>query len=270
MTANRICENTDGLVRRLCGGMFRTGFSLVEVLMVIFIIALMLAILIPSLGKAKSMAMGVKCSNNLKQIDVAMNLYTQANDETYPCAKDPVSEIFSNDPNVQYWLWMGRGWRFLVKPYLDININISREKPSVLLCPQDRLAKVKFESTSYGYSMAFYHSPEQIDSLNNPAYPGKTSLIKPSMPQKRSNVARPGGKILVGEWLSNHFPTKGDDKGWWAWNGCRNYLFADGQIRFLKAKEIRQANDKLPDVNLTKGGINGQDWPTTPLTEYKQ
>jgi prepilin-type processing-associated H-X9-DG protein len=43
--------------------------------------------------------------------------------------------------------------------------------------------------------------------------------------------------------------------------GSRNYLFADGQIRFLKAREIREANDRLPDANLTIGGIKGTDWP---------
>jgi len=249
-------------IRKKFDGKRHIGFTLVEILVVIFIITLLLALMMPALGKVRSMAMRMKCSNNLEQIHVAMNLYTHSNDDTYPCAEDPVSSTIAHDPNVNYWLWMGRGWRFLIRPYLDIN-NI-KKNPSVLFCPIDKVSKEKFESTSYGYSMAFYHSPEQIDAMTRPQ--DTYSSPKPSVPQKSSNVGKPSAKILIGEWLSNHFLIKGNDPGWWGWDGCRNYLFADGQIRFLKAKEIREANDKLPDANLTKRGIKGQDWPVNTAT----
>jgi prepilin-type processing-associated H-X9-DG protein len=108
--------------------------------------------------------------------------------------------------------------------------------------------------------MAFYHSPEQIDSMSSPA--DTYDSVQLSIPQRSTNVANPSGKILIGEWLSNHMRVDTDkDSGWWCWVGSRNYLFADGQIRFLKAKEIREANDGLPDANLTIGGIKGTDWP---------
>ena len=93
------------------------GFTLVELLVVIAIIALLLSILMPSLRKAKSMAMRLACAHNLKQIDLAVSFYLNENDNTYPCAQDPVS----TEP--PYWLWMGRGWRFLVEPYLGGNID---------------------------------------------------------------------------------------------------------------------------------------------------
>jgi len=70
---------------------------------------------------------------------------------------------------------MGRGWRFLVEPYLGGNID--EKNPSVLFCPQDHIAKDKYESTSYSYSMAFYHSPEQIDDMNSPPTP--TPILNP-------------------------------------------------------------------------------------------
>jgi prepilin-type processing-associated H-X9-DG protein len=108
--------------------------------------------------------------------------------------------------------------------------------------------------------MAFYHSTEQIDTMSSPADTyGPNSL--PSVPQQCSDVAHPFGKILIGEWSSNHSYINGSDKGWWGWQGRRNYLFADGQVRFLRAGRIRPARDGLPDANLTIRGIKGTDWP---------
>lgn len=235
------------------------GFSLLELLVVIAIIALLLSILTPSLGKAKSAAMRLRCAHNLKQINLAVILYLNANKDTYPCAQDPVS----GDPSNPYWLWMGRGWRSFVEPYLGGGIDANN--PSVLFCPQDRVSKDKFESTSYAYSMAFYHSPDQIDSITSirDTYdiPGQPSVARPSVPQRSPNVARPSRKILIGEWLSNHLRVNGNDPGWWGWQGCRNYLFADGQVLFLEATQIREANDGNPNPNLTEHGIKGIDWP---------
>ena len=227
------------------------AFTLVELLVVIAIIALLLSILMPSLRKAKSMAARLTCSHNLKQINLAVGFYLNDNDNFYPSAQDPVSI----DP--AYWLWMGRGWRFLVEPY--VGVRIDPNNPSILFCPHDRTSKQKYESTSYAYSMAFYHSPEQIDDMNSPA---DTYGIPrhPSIPQRSLDVLNPSGKILIGEWLSNHSPIA-NDTGWWTWEGSRNCLFADGHIRYLKAKQIRPARDQLPDANLTIHGIRGTDYP---------
>jgi len=196
------------------------------------------------------MAMRLECAHNLRQIDLAMRLYLEANDDTYPCAQDPVST------NPFYWLWMGRGWRSFVQPYLVADIN--KKNPSVLLCPADCSDPNKYESTSYGYSMAFYHSPQQIDDMNGTA--DTYSNPQPSVPQRICNVANPSGKILIAEWFSNHLPIDQDD-GWWCWEGQRNYLFADGHIDYIKATQIRPANDGWPDANLTLHGIKGRDYP---------
>jgi len=232
------------------GYSIKFGFTLVELLVVIAIISLLLSILIPSLRKAKSAAMRVKCAHNLKQIDLAMSMYLNASDNTYPCAQDPIST------NPFYWLWMGRGWRRFVEPYIGGNIDVNN--PSVLLCPADRADPAKYESTSYAYSMAFYHSPEQIDSMSSVDDTYKNPC--PSIVQKSFSVANSAGKILIGEWFSNHYPID-EEKGWWNWQGSRNFLFADGGVHFLRATEIRPARDGLPDVNLTIRGIKGLDWP---------
>jgi prepilin-type N-terminal cleavage/methylation domain-containing protein len=225
-----------------------TGFSLLELLVVIAIITGLLSILMPGLRKARLIAMQLKCTHNIKQIDIAMNLYLNANDDCFPCAADPLPS--------GYWLWMGRGWRSFVEPFLGGNIDANN--PSVLFCPMDYTAKEKYESTSYAYSMAFYHSPQQIDGMSSSENTYSNPL--PCVRQRTTDVARPSGKILIGEWLSNHSLIE-NDKGWWCWEGSRNFLFADGQIRMLLAKQIRPARDGLPDANLTVSGIKGVDWP---------
>jgi len=242
------CRNSFGL--DAAGRRLRGGFTLVELLVVIAIIALLLSILTPSLRKARAIAARVGCAHGLKQIGLAMDMYLAGSENTYPCAEDPIST------QPAYWLWMGRGWRRFVEPYLGGHIDANN--PSVLYCPQDRIARDKYESTSYAYSMAFYHSPQQIDAMSTPA--DTYSNPQPSIPQRNADVARPSAKILIGEWQSNHTPVK-EDTGWWCWEGARNYLFADGQVSFLQARQIRPARDELPDANLTLHGIKGADWP---------
>ncbi len=224
------------------------AFTLIELLVVISIISLLLALLVPSLAKARSLARRVTCSHNLKQVGLAFDMYMGDHDTVYPCAQDPVSTA------PPYWLWMGRGWRHRVQKYLSTNIDVNT--PSVLLCPADRTDPAKYESTSYAYSMVFYHSPEQIDAMS--ASTDTYTNPQPSIPQRAGHVANPSAKILLGEWNSNHAPYE-NDKGWWEWQGTRYFLFPDGQTAYLAARKIRPARDDLPDANLTVHGIQGRD-----------
>ena len=224
------------------------GFTLVELLVVMAIIGVLVGILVPVVGRARGMAHRTACASNLKQIGVAFGTYANSYDDFYPCAEDPVSA------SPFYWLWMGRGWRGLVAPFLGQQVDAAN--PSVLFCKADREAEAKFESTSYAYSMCFYHSPAQIDAMTSTA--DTYSNPQASIGQRVGSVGEPPCKVLAGEWTSNHEPVA-DDKGWWTWGGARNFVFADGHVAFVEATSIRAANDGKPNPCLTRYGIRGRD-----------
>jgi prepilin-type N-terminal cleavage/methylation domain-containing protein len=87
----------------------KRGFTLVELLVVIAIIALLIAILLPTLKKAKESANRVKCSSNIRQIVMAMMMYaTDDKKHVY---------LYSNGPNGNDSLYLLHPWPAPRDPY---------------------------------------------------------------------------------------------------------------------------------------------------------
>jgi len=100
--------------------MMRRGFTLIELLVVIAIIAILAAILFPVFAQARAKARQASCLSNMKQLGLAMMMYTQDYDETYP-----MSYYYRNGAN------SGNGyiqWSGLIRPYVQNN--------GIFVCPQ--------------------------------------------------------------------------------------------------------------------------------------
>jgi len=66
------------------GRQFPVAFTLLELLVVIAIIAILAALLLPVLSKARARATGIQCQNNLKQLQLAWQMYVTDHDDFIP------------------------------------------------------------------------------------------------------------------------------------------------------------------------------------------
>ncbi len=82
----------------------RRGFTLIELLVVIAIIAVLMAILMPSLNRAREQGKRALCLGNLKQLTLAWIMYADENDDKIVCGAAGITGLPGGEP------WVGRCW----------------------------------------------------------------------------------------------------------------------------------------------------------------
>jgi prepilin-type N-terminal cleavage/methylation domain-containing protein/prepilin-type processing-associated H-X9-DG protein len=126
----------------------RSAFTLIELLVVIAIIAILAAMLLPALGKAKQKTQGIYCMNNTKQLMLANHMYQADNKDNFPMAFHGGFQPGANDPNkpwVSGWLdWSTSAENtntiFLLDPRYAVLASYFANNKNLYKCPADNFA----------------------------------------------------------------------------------------------------------------------------------
>ena len=221
------------------------GFTLVELLVVIAVIAILAALLLPVLSAAKHKAQRTTCINNLRQINLGVLMYCDDSHDATPSSGSTASStvfppLFS-------------GYKALMKSYVGVN-GPSSPRDKLFQCPADTfypswyytnatwpfhfVYKSLHDEPLFDYSSYAFNGgdniPKKFGTLT-PAYPGLGGV-------KLSAVRHPVRTVLVTEVAalapySWHDPSSHGvaDSDGTLYNDSKNVVsFVDGHVNYIK------------------------------------
>lgn len=185
------------------------GFTLIELLVVVAIIAILAAMMLPAVVRAKDTARRGACVSNLRQVNLAVRLYADDFDDSLPVL--PPGHAYPNG--------VGAYYKQLVKEYVGLS-GPAAPTERVFTCPSDRKL---FKDLHHAYTSYTFNGYEL----------GRNSL--PRITGKRlSEMPRPEKAVIVAEWTayaggSWHPYREG------GYNNAPNVIgFADGHVASTK------------------------------------
>lgn len=227
-------------------GTYRRAFTLVELLVVIGIIAVLVAILLPALNKARRAAQLTACSNNLRQIGLALIQYTNNNRGVLPIAY--------NADGSSMMTYEKYGLEVMLSPYLGRRLDYQYSYAAtevggkVWLCPT---APVRVGSTAaYPNARLYVWDNENGDHLRSNTYAG----LYHHLVTDKSFRWSWGTPTTTGyTWRASYFRKReakqpiqwcsvrlspGFDNGKQTWHGAlgRPTVFVDGHVAVLRNK----------------------------------
>lgn len=180
----------------------RGGFTLVELLVVVTIIAILAGLLLPALGRGKARAQSAACASSLRQLGIAFQLYCSDNTEVFPTSS-PHSGLGAQPED---WVWwqveaVAPGSFTMRDPKRGSVIqHLGPYQPQLLRCPADRAAAARetLWLSDPGTEQYFYSY-----SLNAHSDGGMASFISKDrsliLLNKQTSIRNPSSKIMLAE-----------------------------------------------------------------------
>jgi prepilin-type N-terminal cleavage/methylation domain-containing protein/prepilin-type processing-associated H-X9-DG protein len=208
----------------------KKAFTLVELLVVIAIIALLMALLLPALERAREQGKRVMCLNNLRQMMLAWNVYADDNDDRI--VNGNTSTGGHNKDGTCWVYWPGRG------ALQQQRIQGIKDGLIFKYCPNFKLYKCPTGVVDEVVTYAI------VDSMNGyDAIPGAAGRII----KTRMEIRNPGGRAVFldeGRLSPASWTIWYDQERWWDQITARhgegtNFSFADGRAEYWKWKDPR-------------------------------